>query len=142
MSDERKSGKRPSFFGGIKQKLVDDLLSAAQRNKNESGEIDSDKLRRDQLAILTQYDSKLESVDDIISNLKTDVTAVHAFADGGARTLDELLVSADPVPFKTFSDLDERFGALPKGFSYRYLVPPTQVVDEAIANVANNIIRL
>lgn len=141
MSDEKKSGRRFSFFGGIKQKMIDDLASAAARNSDD-GVTDPEELRQDQLAILGKAGAQTESVKDIMSNLKTDVTAVQAFADGGARTLNELLVSTDALPFRTFADLDARFGALPKGYSYRYLAPPTFAVDEAAANVANNVVRL
>ncbi|HWU25507.1 MAG TPA: hypothetical protein VN154_03815 [Rhizomicrobium sp.] len=142
MSDDKKSGKRSSFFGSVKQKLIDDLVSAAERNKNEKGETDAEKLRQDQIAILANADAQAESVAEIVSDLKTDIDALHKFADGGARTLNELLVSADPVQFNTFADLDARFGALPNGFTYRYLVPPTYVREESAVNFANNVVRL
>jgi hypothetical protein len=67
---------------------------------------------------------------------------VAKFAAGGPRRLIELLVSSEPVAFGSLSDLDAKFGALPAGFGYRYLAPPTNVTPEADANTADNVIRL
>jgi hypothetical protein len=142
MSDDGKPKKGFSFFGSIRQKLVDDLLSAAERNKNDKGEIDSEKLRQDQLSVLSKQGEQLESVAGIFSDLRTNAKALHEFAEAGARSLNEILVSVDPVPFRDFSDLDSQFGPLPKGYSYRYLAPPQYTQEETAANLANNVIRL
>ncbi|HTW33060.1 MAG TPA: hypothetical protein VMD53_00475 [Rhizomicrobium sp.] len=51
-------------------------------------------------------------------------------------------MSKEPLPFDDISELSERFGPLPKGYCYRYLVPETRAVPRETADVANNVIGL
>ena len=99
------------------------------------------KLREEQLAVLKKYDEQAEVLAEIFSKLGTDVSTGQNFLNRGARTLDELLVGKEPSPFDDISELSERFGPLPKGYCYRYLVPETRVVPREVADVADNVIR-
>jgi len=140
MADDEKSKKTLPLVEGVKQSLVEELLAAS--GKNDNGSVDSEKLREEQVAILKKYDEQAGAAAEIFRQLGTDLSAAQKFTDGSARTLDELLVSKEPWPFDDISELSDRFGPLPKGYRYRYLVPETRFVPREVADTANNIIRL
>lgn len=142
MADNDDSKKLSPLVESVKQKLIDELLAASERAKNDDGSIDTEQLRRDQLAILQKYDEQAGSAAEIFARLGKDVSATQKFAKGGARTLDELLVSKEPWPFEDISELSDRFGPLPSGYCYRFLAPATWMVPKNVANSANNVIRL
>jgi hypothetical protein len=142
MSDDEKSKEVSPSAATMRQKLVDELLSASEKWKDGQGNVDAERLREEQLAILKKYDEQAEVLAEIFSKLGTDVSTGQNFLNRGARTLDELLVSKEPLPFDDISELSERFGPLPKGYSYRYLVPETRAVPREVADVANNVIRI
>lgn len=134
--------KKSSFVAGIKQKLIDALLDTADNGRDAKEDPDGEKLREGLRGVLNEFDEQTESAEGIMAQLGTDVAAMQAFAGGGSRTLDELLVSTNSYPFDDISELSERFGALPKGYCYRYIVPETNAVSRDIADNANNVIRL
>jgi hypothetical protein len=134
--------KRTSLVEMIKQKLIGDLLGASQANRDATGNVDAEALRKSQLEILGKYDDATAQAGKVFDQLAIDATALEKFAKGGSRSLNALLVSPKLTPFDTLPDLDRMFGPLPRGFSYRYLAPPTSVTTEAEANVANNVMRL
>lgn len=142
MADDVQPNKSSSFVQGIKQKLIGELLGAADGSKNAAGETDSEKLQEKTRSILKRYDEETQSAELIFAQLKTDVAAVEAFADKAPYDLNDLLVSKEPWPFEDLSQLAGRFGALPQGYCYRYLAPETYVVPAEVANKANNVIRI
>ena len=134
--------KRFSIFESFKQTLIDKLLAASEKSRDETGNVDSAKLRDAQLAILKGADTQTAGLEDTFSTLKINSAALQKFANAGPRRLKALLVSQKPVAFDRLADLASRFGPLPPGYGYRYLAPPTSVVPEAEANRANNVVRL
>jgi hypothetical protein len=117
-------------------------VKASESSRDESGEIDSEKQRQERLAILNKYDGALGSVQDVITKLATDASAAESFFKDCPYKLDDLLVSKESWPFSEISELSERFGPLPKGYRYRYLAPESRAVPAAVANNANNVIRI
>jgi hypothetical protein len=143
MVDNENPKKSLPLVEGVKQRLVDELLASSDGARKADGSIDGEKLRGGQLGILKRFGKRIGAAAGIFMRLGADLSAAQSFfANGGARTLDELLVSKEAWPFDDISELSDRFGPLPKGYSYRFLVPETRVVPKKIANVANNVIRL
>lgn len=141
MTDD-KPKKTATFTELVRLKLVDEFLAASETHKDAQGNVDPEALRKKQLEILGRFDQQTAGVEKIFNQLAIDGGAVEKFVAGGARPLRELLVSTEPVSFDSLSDLDTKFGPLPKGFSYRYLAPPTQAAPETEVNKADNVIRL
>lgn len=131
--------KQSSLIQSFKQKLIGDFLSASDKARQGG---DNEKLRQEQLAVLKKHDKKAESVLQIFSQLATDLKAAKKFSDRCSWTLDELLVSIEPWPFDDLSQLSERYGPLPPGYCYRFLAAESPVVPKAVANLANNVIRI
>jgi hypothetical protein len=142
MANEKDPKKAPSLVESMKQDLIDKLVAASIEAKNDDGSIDSEKLRKEQLAVLGKYDAIAGVAAETFTQLGADLSATQQFSEGGARKLDELLVSEEAWPFKDISELSDRFGPLPKGYCYRYLAPETVVVPKEISNLANNVIRI
>ncbi len=143
MVDDENPKKSSQLVEGVKQRLVDELLASSDGARKADGSIDSEKLRGGQLGILKKFGKRIGAAAGIFMKLGADLSAAQSFfANGGARTLDELLVSKEAWPFDDISELSGRFGPLPKGYSYRCLVPETRAVPKKVANVANNVVRL
>jgi hypothetical protein len=143
MADNEHPKKSSPFVEGLKQKLTDELLAGSDKARKADGSIDTEKLRGEQLGILKKYGKRIRAAAGIFTKLGADLSATQDFfAKGGARTLDELLVSKEAWPFRDILELSDRFGPLPKGYSYRYLVPETRIVPKKVADVANNVIKL
>jgi len=134
--------KKPSLFRSLKRKLVDELGAASDKwTVGEDGS-NADKLREEKLKVLNKYDEGTGSFGEIFSQLGVELKATQEFSKRAPYRLNELLVSTDSWPFEELSQLDEHFGALAPGYSYRYLAPSSSVVPESVANNASNVIRL
>jgi hypothetical protein len=142
MGNDDRSGKKLGFLDSLRQKIVDDILSVSQKHAGKDGTGDADGLKQEQLSVLEKYEGNTETMRETFSSLSTNMAATQAFAQKGARRLNDLLVGTDPTPFDDLSQLDERFGPLSKGMSYRYLAPQSGCVTAKHANFANNVIRI
>jgi len=142
MADGKTPKKASSLADLLRQSLIAKLLAASDESRNAGGEVDGEKLREKQLAVLKDGEEKTKSILGIFAQLGSDVSAVRKFAAVGPHKLRELLVSDEAQPFDAISDLSARFGPLPKGYCYRYLAPESRLVSKATANRADNVIRL
>jgi hypothetical protein len=146
MSD-RPDKKPLSLIQSIKQRLIDDLISAHYGNR----EIGDDKpwTKQDRaeqknrvLQALDAHEREAEGNAVFFEALRIDAEALKEFVDGGQRTLDEILVSKTHWPFKSLSELEEKFGGPASGYAYWPMIEWGQKIPPDAANDAINLVRI